>query len=237
MILIQRTKFGIFDRSKTKPKNAQHYTFYKDEYYTCGKSTHPIAIFFDILETARQEEGFRYLAKEEDGSYLLFIPPYEVPLRLESLDEEVLSRIALFSSGLETLNFDQTGIPKTDSKLIAKVVKKLPKVVSRYGFVYLGASIGIVYFLAYMVVNTAMGVVEEKLSEKNTLHMELKTQLFGLNTKLDELNKQLGNDGKGGGISLQLPKPYESFFSRASRGEKLEQDAVITTPPPPKEDI
>lgn len=234
MIQIQRTKFGIFDKFKSKPKNTNTYIQYKDEFYTCGKFTYPISIFLDILETVKEKEGCRYIARKEDGTYLLFIPPYEVPFRLKSLDKEVLNRLSLFSNGLETLNFDHTGLPKLDSKLIAIANKKMPKVISKYGFFYLGISIGIVYILAYTTVTLAIGLVEENLHERNLVKTELKTQLFGVNTKLDELKQQLGD---GGEVSLSLPKPYETFLQRASRGERLEQENVITTPPPSKEEL
>lgn len=227
MIAINRTKFDLYDKSKNKPKNAKHFINYKDEFYTSGKFTYPISIFLDILDSYKKEMGYRYLLKEEDGSYLLFLPPYESPVKLSSLDKDALRRIHLFSSGLETVNFVFEGLGKTDSDDILKTLKKMPKVTSRYGFVYLGMSIALVYVVASGITNSVMGIFQTKVDEKQLILMEQNSKLSTVQTELLLLEQQLKPNGTNG-LNLQLPTPVESFSQRASRGAKLEQDDVIT---------
>lgn len=236
MITIHRTKFGLFDRSKNKPKNAKHFITYKDEFYTSGKFTYPISIFLDILDSYKEEIGFRYLLKKEDGTYLLFLPPYETPVVLYSLEKEALHRINLFSNGLETVNFDIEGFTRTSGTDIIKSLKKMPKVTSRYGFVYLGLSVAVVYFVAFGITNSVMGIFQKQLDEKKLQQMELNSQLFVINAELKTLESQLKPNGENS-LSLELPTPIETFVQRANRGDKLEQDNVITVLPAPKEEI
>jgi len=236
MIAINRTKFGLFDRSKNKPKNTKHFITYKDEFYTSGKFTYPISIFLDILDSHKEELGCRYLLKKEDGKYLLFLPPYEIPVVLDTLDIDTLNRINLFSNGLETVNFDIDGFGRTSGKEIIKALKKMPKVTSRYGFIYLGLSVALVYFLAFGITNSIMGIFQKQLDEKKLQQTELNSQLFAINAELQALETQLKPNGTNG-LNLELPVPIETFATKANRGDKLEQDNVMTVLPTPKEDI
>lgn len=235
MILINRTKFGLFDKSQNKPKNSQHFIHYKDDYYTSGKFTYPISIFLDIVDSFKEELGHRYLLQEDDGKYLLFMQTDAMPIKLEQLEEQMLLRISLFSSGLETVNFDLVGFSKTDPKDIQKAIKKMPKVSSRYGFVYTAVSVVLIYFGALGLTNSIFGLLEEQVAKKNLTLTELKIRYVAENAEFIAMGSNFSSNT--GALNLELPKQSESFVSRALRGVTLEQKDVNTTIQAPKEAI
>lgn len=222
MIIINKVKFDIYEKTPYSPKNAPFYTHYKDGFYICDKYSYPISIFLDLLDNTEYGNDSRYILQDNKGQYLLFSSPFEKPIILQTLDRESLKRIEIFSSNLQLVNFSFEDFKTTSSKTIQQIMRRMPRVTKKWGFAYLFTGLFISFILAFGIKIFVIGAIQDVIYEKTFKLDGMKTQIIIVEKQYKKLLEELTPEGAAS-EKLILPVQKKSFLQKAQDNEVLEQ--------------